>query len=78
MNTWPNGIRRSLTQSEHEQYNASHYPGTRQLCVECGDATGRCEEDSIYLDDHIIYDKERGPFCEQCYDEIIKGDISND
>jgi NAD-dependent dihydropyrimidine dehydrogenase PreA subunit len=38
------------TQCEHEKYNSTHYPGTRQLCVSCNLPTGRCEEDSIYLE----------------------------
>jgi hypothetical protein len=61
MNTWPNSIRRPITQSEHESWNASHYPGTRQLCCKCSEPTGRCEEDSLFdLNDY-------GPYCEQCY-----------
>ena len=61
MNTWPGGIRRAMTQAEHEQWNVGNYPGTRQLCDECGEATGRCEEDAIYRDD------DSGPICEDCY-----------
>jgi hypothetical protein len=60
--SWPNGVRRPLTQSEHEAWNESHYPGTRQLCCECNESTGRCEEDQIICDDC-----EDGPFCEECY-----------
>ena len=59
MSTWPNGYRHVLDQSEHEQWNASHYPGTRQLCIRCDQRTGRCEDDSIYR--HDI-----GPLCEDC------------
>ena len=29
-NTWPGGVRKALHQDEHERWNASHYPGTRQ------------------------------------------------
>jgi len=58
MNTWPGGSR-AMDQAQHEQWNSTHYPGTRQICDECGQPTGRCEEDSIYLDD-------RGPLCEEC------------
>ena len=64
-NTWPGGYRHAMHQSEHEAWNAMHWPGTRQLCEECGEATGRCSEDSIYCGD-------RGPLCEGCgekYDE---------
>jgi len=63
MNTWPGGIRHAMHQSDHERWNASHYPGTRQLCVECDDPTGRCEDDSIYADD----DREIGPLCVECW-----------
>lgn len=47
-------------QCEHEAINAREYPGTRQLCALCDAPTGRCEEDSIFLDDG-------GPVCEECY-----------
>ena len=52
-----------MSQSEHEAWNARHYPGTRQLCAQCGEPTGRCEEDSLYADD----DGETGPLCEECW-----------
>lgn len=68
-NSWPGGARRALTQSEHERWNASHYPGTRQMCVRCDEPTGRCEEDAIYLDD----DGEDGPICEEC-DRVAMGE----
>lgn len=63
MNTWPDGYKHAMSQDAHEAWNAKNYPGTRQLCSECGEPTGRCEEDSIYLDD----DGEIGPLCEECY-----------
>lgn len=59
MNTWPGGYRHAMDPTQHEQWNATHYPGTRQLCDKCGEPTGRCEDDSIYRDD-------RGPLCEEC------------
>jgi hypothetical protein len=70
MNTWPGGRKRALSQDEHEAWNSYNYPGTRQLCVECNTPTGRCEEDSIYLDyeDGDYY----GPLCEECYAELRK------
>ena len=66
MNTWPNGYRHALSQSEHERWNAAHYPGTRQLCCQCDQPTGRCEEDSLYLEDV-------GPLCVDCF-ETSQGD----
>ena len=50
-------------QHEHEAINALEYPGTRQLCSECDEPTGRCEDDSIYADD----DGEIGPLCVECW-----------
>jgi hypothetical protein len=65
MNTWPGGKRHAMSQSEHERWNASHYPGTRQLCTECDAPTGRCEDDSLFVD-------ERGPLCEECFEALRK------
>ena len=59
-NTWPGGHRHAITQGEHERWNAENYPGTRQLCESCGEPTGNCEEDSLYLEDD-------GPLCRACY-----------
>jgi len=59
-NTWPGGYRHAMDQNEHEKWNAMHYPGTLQLCCVCDEPTGRCEEDSMYIDD-------LGPLCEECY-----------
>ena len=75
MNTWPNGNRQAMTQSEHAIWNAHHYPGTRQLCDLCREPTGRCEDDSLYMDDEpdVL-------LCESCYDiklEALK-EASND
>lgn len=61
MNTWSGGKRHPMYQSEHKEWNAKHYPGTRQLCIECGSPTRRCEDDTIYLNNEI------GPLCEDCY-----------
>lgn len=66
MNTWPNGHRHAISQSEHEAWNAKHYPGTRQLCEKCGCETGRCEDDSIYSDDG------EGPLCVECWTAIAE------
>lgn len=66
-NTWPGGERRALTQTQHDEWNADHSPGTRQTCFRCGEFTERCEDDSLYLDDGE-------PLCEECYDEAKGGD----
>jgi hypothetical protein len=58
-NTWPGGQRRAIDQSEHERWNASEYPGTRQLCSNCEEPTGRCEEDSMRSDGGE-------PLCSEC------------
>ena len=63
MNTWPDNRRRALPQSHHEAWNAHNYPGTRQLCLNCDAPTGRCEDDSLYLDD------DTGPLCEDCWED---------
>lgn len=63
MNTWPNGYPHSMDQSQHEVWNASNYPGTRQLCEKCEAPTGRCEEDTI-----IVWGQE---VCESCRDEVL-------
>ena len=63
-NSWPEGRRHAIDQSEHLAWNARHWPGTRQLCFRCGNETGRCEEDSI--------DRDGGPVCEECYSAEIK------
>jgi len=60
MNTWPDGQRKALTQEEHRRWNNDNYPGTLQLCDFCDEPTGRCEEDSLYVDDS-------GPLCEECF-----------
>lgn len=62
-NTWPCGHRHAMHQNEHESWNASHFPGTRQLCSLCGEPTGRCEEDAIWNADG-------DPFCENCAEKI--------
>ena len=61
MNTWPKGRRHAMTQTDHERWNATNYPGTRQLCCACNEPTERCEEDAIYTDDGV------GPLCPACY-----------
>ena len=57
---------KARTPSEHEAINAREWPGTRQICEICGDATERCEEDAIYIDD-------LGPLCPDCYHGVTGG-----
>jgi hypothetical protein len=66
-NTWPDGHRRALHQYEHEEHNEQHYPGTLQLCELCEEPTGRCEEDSLWIENI-------GNVCESCYG--TDGDMS--
>ncbi len=54
---------KARTQEEHKRINATEYPGTRQMCIDCDDLTGRCEEDAIYTN------LEYGPLCEECWDK---------
>ena len=67
MNTWPRGHRHTMTQTEHAEWNAGTFPGTRQLCENCDEPTGRCEDDSLYTDEH-------GPLCEACWTERSRED----
>ncbi len=60
MNTWPGGKRHAMHQSEHEKWNANHYPGTRQLCSICEQPTGRCEDDTLWSESDE-------PLCEECW-----------
>lgn len=62
-NSWPGGFRHAMDQSEHERWNASHYPGTRQLCSACDQPTGRCEDDTLR-------DQYGAPLCEECYEKV--------
>lgn len=62
MNTWPGGQRHAMLQSEHEAWNSQNYPGTLQMCAECDQPTGRCEDDEL-LNDHDE------PICPTCWEE---------
>lgn len=62
MNTWPGGRRYAMDQGAHEEWNGKNYPGTRQLCFVCDEPTGRCEDDTLPLEDD--YGK---PLCESCW-----------
>lgn len=59
------------TQDWHARYNAINYPGTRQMCCDCGNPTDRCEDDAIYTDDG------HGPICIDCYHETDEYARSN-
>ena len=65
-NSWPGGIRHAMEQKEHEKWNESHYPGTRQICSKCSEPTDRCEEDAIWSEDGA-------PLCEVCSSYIEGG-----
>jgi len=56
--------------------HANHYPGTVQLCVSCNEPTGRCKEDSIYLEPEFEHQSSLGPLCEECAEERIT--LAND
>ena len=68
MNTWPGGKRHAMSQAEHEKWNAYNYPGTRQICGECGEPTGFCEEDATWSEDGE-------PLCSECADKSKAGDL---
>ena len=72
MNTWPNGYRHAMTQSDHENWNADNYPGTREICCKCDEPTGNCEEDNILGDDGE-------PYCHGCAIDagLVEGDSGN-
>ena len=61
----------TYTQCEHARINAKEYPGTRQLCVRCDQPTGRCEDDSIYLEPEFEHQSSLGPLCEECAAELF-------
>jgi len=59
-----------LSQSTHAKINSKYYPGTRQLCYECDQPTGRCEDDTLSWEDI-------SPLCEECFDvkeKEVEGD----
>jgi hypothetical protein len=74
-NTWPGGRRHAMDQSAHEKWNAIHYPGTRQLCVDCGEATGFCEEDSLYAE--LNNGDGHGPLCIFCHKNYKRDDCDD-
>lgn len=67
-NAWPSWFRNAMNQSDHNEWNATNFPGTRQLCEECGEITERCEEDSLILDNDY------GPLCWACFCELGGGE----
>lgn len=65
--------KRAWTQSQHADHNATHYPGTYELCYLCAFRTGRAGrgEDSIYRElakdwGSLKAGDEIGPLCEEC------------
>ncbi len=54
---------KARTQKEHDRINATEYPGTRQMCVDCDTPTGRCEDDAIWTN------LAHGPLSEECWDK---------
>ena len=71
-NEWPGGRRHAMDQGEHEAWNRTHYPGTRQLCAQCEEPTGRCEDDSIYTENG------EGPLCVDCWHKTDEWKIENE
>lgn len=80
-------INKTYNQSEHDGINNQEYPGTRELCCECDDPTGRAGkcEDSIYAiaymgfqtgkhvsGKYVSSGEECGPFCHQCYRKLYE------
>jgi NAD-dependent dihydropyrimidine dehydrogenase PreA subunit len=63
MDNYPGRRRGAISQDEHEKINERHYPGTRQICIYCGQPTERCEEDEIRNESGD------GPLCVECFDE---------
>jgi len=62
MNTWPNGTKKAMTQCEHKDWNANNYPGTLEICFQCDEPTGNCEEDN-----NIGLDGEA--YCDNCAEQ---------
>lgn len=63
-NTWPGGYRHALSQDAHRNHNATHYPGTRQICTKCDCETGNCEEDSLR---HEEWRDGESVLCAECF-----------
>lgn len=73
-NSWPDGYRHAMYQSEHAAWNSRNYPGTRQLCDVCGCPTGRCEDDTLSREN----DEDDAPLCEDCWEaEQQATDVAN-
>ena len=65
-NTWPGGVRRPISQTEHDEWNRINYPGTRQMCEVCDGETGRTEDSSLKNDDGLVV-------CRSCFDDQEDG-----
>jgi MinD superfamily P-loop ATPase len=46
-----------------------NFTGARQLCARCGEPTGRCKEDALYLWDEDDSKFDEGPLCDACFDK---------
>lgn len=65
-------MKRGMYPEQHARYNARHYPGTRQLCCQCEEPTGRCCEDELCVEGPD--GEEVGPLCEACYAALQTGE----
>jgi len=75
-------------QSQHNIINSKEYPGTRQICINCDEPTGRCEDDGIWsekLDGWICPDCACGSNTRnsieelrEIYDEMKSGNFDYD
>ena len=61
-NTWPGDYRMAISQTEHNEWNQNHYPGTRQMCNVCGGETGRTEETTLRNTDELT-------LCLDCFEK---------
>lgn len=80
----------ALSQAEHERINSREYPGTRELCCNCDEPTGRAGavDDSIYATAKMSFSlgedgsgkcvwngDECGPFCETCSRKMYENGV---
>lgn len=66
-------MRKEISKEDYDKL----YPGMAemfkqtfaQVCVRCGEPTGRCKEDALYLWDEDDSNFDVGPLCEGCFDK---------